>query len=387
MSLDKKYTVAITGIFIILIGILTWYHFQISENAVNILQKEKLNLAQQIMESKSRENINCILDKEISEHETSRKIENIRKKIYFSSSLTFVLLSIAASLLGVYLIRKPLAAITDAMKRIETGGLETKIASTRDDELGMLTKSLNQIRDDLYRSKKEIDRHHSDEIRHIEKMASIGEVAATVAHEIKNPLAGISGALQVLAEDYPEDSPRKEIANDILKEIERLDKSVKDLLFFARQPQLNLILTDINAIIERVGNALKISARGMNVELALAAENAPEVLVDPDQMEKALLNIAGNSLKDMPKGGTLAIAVENKAAEGEIEITISDMSGGMSEERLKGLFKPSFSAGGMGTGFNLAISRNIIEGHKGRISVESRIGAGNIFHIHMPVKR
>lgn len=305
--------------------------------------------------------------------------------IYF---LAFLIASFAVvSLLKIYLIKKPFTEIIDSLSKVEKGDLKARILTERRDEIGTLAAKINSILSEFEKSRKEIDNYQTDKMRHIEKMASIGEVAAAVAHEIKNPLAGISGALQVLAEDFPDDSPRKEIANDVLAEIERLDRAVKDLFIFSRPPELNLILTDINAIIEKVRASIQMAALKLNVKINSISDNIPEIIVDPDQMEKALLNIANNMIYSMSDGGTLTIAAFNRLHTNEIEIALSDTGTGLYEEDIKEVFKPKFSTKRSGTGLGLAISRNIVESHKGRIEVESSIGTGSTFRIILPQKR
>ncbi len=303
----------------------------------------------------------------------------------------FIALLIASfavvSLLRIYLIKKTLTEIIDSLSKVEKGDLKARILAKRRDEIGTLAAKINSILSEFEKSRKEIENYQTDKMRYIEKMASIGEVAAAVAHEIKNPLAGISGALQVLAEDFPDDSPRKEIANDVLAEIERLDRAVKDLFIFSRPPELNLILTDINAIIEKVMSSIQTAAMKLNVKINSVSDNIPEIIVDPDQMEKALLNIANNMICSMPDGGTITIAAFNRLLTNEIEIALSDTGTGLYEEDIKEVFKPKFSTKRSGTGLGLAISRNIVESHKGRIEVESSIGTGSTFRIILPQKR
>ncbi|MEW6108872.1 MAG: ATP-binding protein [Nitrospirota bacterium] len=314
-------------------------------------------------------------------------MEAIGEWIIIYSVLGLIAFFAAIGLFRTYLMKKSISGIIDHIRKVEEGDLKTRIFTNRKDEIGMLAKGINSILSDLEESKKEIDRYHADEISHIGKMASIGEIASAVAHEIKNPLAGISGALQVLAEDFPDDSPRKEIANEVLGEIERLDMAVKDLLVFARPPELNLIPADINAIIEKVKNTIQADAHEIRVEIESISDNMSEVIIDPEQIEKAFLNIVNSSLHEMPDGGKLTMAIYNRHRSDEIEITFSDTGKGMSGEDLKNVFKPKFSTKHLCTGLGLAISRNIIERHKGKIFVESRIGSGSTFHIILPRKR
>jgi signal transduction histidine kinase len=305
------------------------------------------------------------------------------------SLLTLITLSICLIILTKYLINKPIDGVVEVMKKAEKGDLNARYITNRQDEIGKLSESLNSMLSELDNARKEIKSLHAEEYQLIEKMASIGEVAAAVAHEIKNPLAGISGALQVLAEDFPDDGSRKEIANEVLSEIERLDMAVKDLLVFSLPPELNLIMTDINAIIDNVIEKIRPPSQKFNVKIHSVSDTIPKTLIDPDQMEKVLLNIAHYSLRSMPGGGTLTFATYNRLQSDEIEVTLSDTGKGISEEDLKDVFKPKFTTRhhGYGSGLGLAISRNIIESHKGRIDVESQVDAGSSFIISLPVKR
>jgi signal transduction histidine kinase len=330
-----------------------------------------------------------ILDVEISMNKANKRLAMFRKQMIIFSLLTLITLSICLIILTKYLINKPIDGVVEVMKKAEKGDLNARYITNRQDEIGKLSESLNSMLSELDNARKEIKSLHAEEYQLIEKMASIGEVAAAVAHEIKNPLAGISGALQVLAEDFPDDGSRKEIANEVLSEIERLDMAVKDLLVFSLPPELNLIMTDINAIIDNVIEKIRPPSQKFNVKIHSVSDTIPKTLIDPDQMEKVLLNIAHYSLRSMPGGGTLTFATYNRLQSDEIEVTLSDTGKGISEEDLKDVFKPKFTTRhhGYGSGLGLAISRNIIESHKGRIDVESQVDAGSSFIISLPVKR
>lgn len=329
----------------------------------------------------NKENIRGFLDVEVSSAETEKRISDLRKTAVVSVLLVMALISVVVRLISRYLFERPVSAIIETVKKFEKGDYHSRADMQRNDELGALAESLNTILSDLEKSKAEIDRCLMDKDIHIAKMASLGELAATVAHDIKNPLAGISGALQVLAEDFPADSPRKEIAAEILNEIERLDASVKDLLVFARPPGLNVILTDINAVLEKIKYSLLPEATSLNVQINLISDNIPEVMIDPEQMEKALLNIAHSCISSMEGGGKLTVATKRKDDAGRVEIAISDTGRGIPEENLKDVFKPFFSTKHSGTGLGLAISRNIVENHGGTIEVESQRGSGTTFRI------
>lgn len=327
-----------------------------------------------------------ILNIDISTKVTEQRIAAALEQAITAFIIMVIALSSVTVVLSILLVKNPLNRLRDSIKGAEADDLRSKIPLHGTDEASAITGSINAILSRFEKARSEIEQYHSDEQREIEKLASIGELASAVAHEIKNPLAGISGALQVLAEDFPEDSPRKEIANEVLREIERLDSAVKDLIVFSTPPELHLILTDINAIIKKVSDSLKAQAGKLNVTVDFVPADVPDIMVDPDLIEKVFLSLSAHALNAMPDGGVLRISSQHKDASHELEITFSDTGKGIPEDDLTEVFKPRFSLKYLGTGLGLAISRNIVESHKGRIEVESRTGSGSTFRIILPQK-
>jgi signal transduction histidine kinase len=221
----------------------------------------------------------------------------------------------------------------------------------------------------------------------VEKMANIGELAAAIAHEIKNPIAGISGAIQVLSEEFPDGDDRKEIINEVLAEIGRLDKTVRDLLSFAKPPEPSLVRTPVAPLIERSMRLISAQAKkqGVEVDAASMAQDA-EVNIDPEQMQQVLINIMMNALHSMSAGGKITLATQVDKEKNELEISISDTGNGISQDELKNIFKPFYTTKHTGTGLGLSISKNIVESHGGSIIVESRVGVGSTFAITLPME-
>lgn len=303
--------------------------------------------------------------------------------IYFIIVFLMVILFIV--LLKTYSYKKAIVDMTISIKKAQDSMFKTRLVVSKNDETGILASNINSLLSELEKAQGTIDTYQTDTSRHIEKMASIGEVAATVAHEIKNPLAGISGALQVLAEDFPDDSPRKEIANDILLEIEKLDMAVKDLIFYAKPPDPVLSLTDLAALLHNVRDAIATIAQKQNVTISLQLDIITKIMIDPFQIEKALLNIAVHSLHAMKDEGRLTIAADDRHEDNTVEICFYNTGAGMQKEELADVFKPRFSTRYLGSGLGLAISRNIVERHRGRIDVDSELGRGSTFRVTLPV--
>lgn len=298
-----------------------------------------------------------------------------------------IVFSVCLSFITTYIITRPLRDIINAARRIEEGDFKARFITERKDEVGRLAGSLNSMLDELSRVRQDAETCHTESMQRVEKMATIGELASAIAHEIKNPLAGISGAIQVFAEDFPEEDPRKAIINEVLTEIERLDKAVRDLLNFAKPPDPHCIKTHITPVIERAIRFLGAQAKRQNVGInVVIMDDIKEVYIDPEQMQQVFLNIMINAMHSISGGGAITIATYMREEEKEAEISISDTGYGISEENIKNVFKPFFTTRHMGTGLGLAISKNIIEKHGGRIELESSIGVGSNFRIILPLK-
>lgn len=335
-----------------------------------------------------RDEIRGILDVEISMKKTLQRIEDSRKSMLFLFIIIFVVLSVSLGILITYLVNKPIAKIIDTMKKAEGGDLKVRFLTERKDEIGKLASSLNSMLSDLEGARREIEKCHNEEIQRVEQMATMGELVSAIVHEIKNPLARISGAMQVFAEDFPLEDPRREIINEILSKIEQLDKTVSDLLNFSRPPDPHPMPTQIKPLIERAQELIAPQAEKQRVSIKLAyKDDIEEINIDQEQMYQVFLNIMLNAIQSMPGGGMLTIATYFRTEENEVEIAFSDTGYGIAQDDLKNIFKPFFTAKDAGTGLGLAISRDIVEKHDGRIVVDSQVGVGSTFRVILPGKR
>ncbi len=297
------------------------------------------------------------------------------------------LLSLALVILTRRQIKRPLDSITSDVRRIAGGDLAARVSVPETDELTAIAAAVNSIAGELEKAREAVQRYESSETSQLERMASLGEIAATVAHEIKNPLAGISGALQVMAEDIPDKSPRKEICNEILAEIDRLDQCVKELIIFARPQEINPVVVDINGIVTKAAAGIRDVAATMGIEVKALPGDVPVISVDPDKIEKVLTDIFLYQMQIMPDGGTITVSTLLDREKNELTIASADTARPLTHEKIRGIFKPSFSTKYTGSGLGLAVSRNIVESHDGRLRVESEPGIGNFFHIILPGKR
>ncbi len=327
-----------------------------------------------------------VLDVEISMKKTHDRITELRNRTIAFSLLTFFSLAAALAVMTSLLINKPIDRLIMTMKEVETGNLDVRFFTNRKDEIKKLADSFNSMIEELQKAQEELKRCHLEEMKRIEKMATLGELASAIAHEIKNPLAGISGAMQVLAEEFEDDDPRRETIEEVLKEIERLDKTIRDLLNFAKPVEPKIIEVDLKSIVEKSLSLVKNQAQKQNIHITFRYDDNLEMLeLDPQQIQQVILNIILNAFHAMPEGGQIIIDV--KKVDNYAEIAISDTGVGIKQEDIKKIFRPFYTTRHTGTGLGLPISSNIIEAHGGEIKVESTPGLGSTFKIILPITK
>jgi two-component system sensor histidine kinase PilS (NtrC family) len=225
-----------------------------------------------------------------------------------------------------------------------------------------------------------------EEVRIKDRMAAVGELAAGIAHEIGNPLAALSGSAQMLGAALPPGSDRHELLEIILKESQRLDRTIKSFLKFARPKERASVRFDIAQLLtenlQLLRHSQEVSERH-RLELRLKPESA-NLIGDPDQISQIFWNLARNALKAMPDGGSLT--VEGTLSDDQYRIRFTDTGRGMSAEERANLFHPFQSFFDSGTGIGMAIVYRIVQQHQGNLSVDSQEGAGTAVTVTLPAR-
>jgi len=229
-------------------------------------------------------------------------------------------------------------------------------------------------------------RRLEEEVRMKDRMAAVGTLAAGLAHEIGNPLAAISGSVQMLSRTIEEDSPQRRLVSILLKESQRLDRTIKNFLEYARPGQPTALEFDVAHLIaenfELLQNSSEVGSRH-RLELRLEPPTA-QLEADPDGVSQVFWNLAKNALKAMPDGGTLTIT--GTLVNGAYELAFYDTGRGMSEEERANLFHPFKSFFDKGTGLGMAIVYRIVQDHGGELSVDSRPGAHTEITVRLPLR-
>jgi signal transduction histidine kinase len=224
-------------------------------------------------------------------------------------------------------------------------------------------------------------------VRERERLAIIGQMAAGMAHEIKNPLTAVRGFAQLLKEKCPDNPTLVEYVQIILEEVDRANAVIVDFLQLSRPKQPVLKSQSVNGLLEEI--IAIVGPQSFLKKIALAYEMAdglPRCRMDQDQIKQVLLNICQNAIEAMPGGGILKIKAGHLPAQKEIYIAISDTGCGISQEKLEHIGVPFFTTKTTGTGLGLSISYSIIRAHNGRVEMESKEGEGTTFRIYLPCR-
>lgn len=247
------------------------------------------------------------------------------------------------------------------------------------------TKALNQTLEARVEEATREIKEKQAEIIKSERLAAIGELVAGIVHEIRNPLSGIAVALGLMKNEIRDPEHKQTIA-DILKEIDRLNRTIKELLQYAQLAyprKLNLVEGDPNEIVEKALGLMSPKAEEKGIEVEKKLNFTGPFRVDLDQIEQVVMNLIINGIDAISGAGKLT--VETQSANGYVLIKVSDTGYGLSEEAKEKIFRPFYSTKPNGTGLGLPISRGIVDAHKGKILVSSEKDQGSTFTVMIPV--
>lgn len=254
--------------------------------------------------------------------------------------------------------------------------------------MGALGDRLKQAREKAEKNAAERQKAYDElqktfeQLLQAEKLSSLGELSAGIVHEVRNPLAAIKGAVEILEDELAKDSPRREFADLAKKEVERLDKLVGEFLRFARPATLSVQLNDLNQIVESVAALVENQANSQSVKIEKDLQkNLPEVLIDSEQIKQVLLNLAINSLQAMPNGGQIAFRTSENGKFCVVEV--KDSGGGIDQKIIPKIFDPFFTTKEKGVGLGLSIAHKIVNQHEGSLSVANDSGK-TVFSLHLP---
>jgi signal transduction histidine kinase len=307
------------------------------------------------------------------------KIERT-KYILFGVVVAGPLVSAVLGLLFITGLTRPLKVLLESTRKLKGGDLDHRVPALRD-EFGEVGASFNEMSVSL---KEQMHKMHR-----AEQMAVVGQLAAGLAHEVKNPMAGIKVAMSVLAGEQYIAAEDKTVLQKVIGEVTRLEGLMRDFLNFARPQKSRFEPVNLNHVLNTTLTfylkAHSVGGRNETTRIERDFQETPKILADTGQLQQVFLNLFLNAVEAMPQGGTLSVRTRLEEEGDRVRIEVSDTGKGIREDLLGKVFEPFFTTKAKGTGLGLAISRQLIEQHGGTIGVESRAGEGTRFTIRLPV--
>jgi two-component system NtrC family sensor kinase len=325
--------------------------------------------------------------------------------------LFIIMISLSLFIILYKFVSKPVSLLDEGMQKLAKGELDHVIEIHSRDEMGLLANTFNTMASDIKRYKdnmenwtkaleEEIQKKTSeimkahDQLINAEKLASLGRMAAGVAHELNSPLTGIVTFSHLMLKRIPPENKQDiEDLEVIIEQAERCSKIVKGLLGFSRKTSAEKVFVNINTLTENTIAMVRNQAKFHNIKFVLNFDNAiPQIPTDPNQLQQVFINLLINAADAMNERGqvTVATRVTADTASGKsyVEIEFTDTGPGIPEEHLGKVFEPFFTTKpvGKGTGLGLAVSYGIIKKHGGNIFVRSEVGRGASFFVRLPVE-
>ena len=285
-----------------------------------------------------------------------------------------------------YFIQRPMVELQEKMALVSEGNLGVAVSfSQRNDEIGDLGRNFNHMMQQLRESREEIERLHRTQMSRAEHLATLGELATGLAHEIRNPLAGIAGVIEIVGRDLPATSPARAVVKDVRLEITRISRTLTDLLETARPRRPEILRSNLNTTVEHAVMLARQQVLSKPIKIELQQKpDLPEVEHDSGQMHQVLLSLLLNAVQAMDGAGT--VHVEMGSLVGYASVVVSDTGRGISPQNLPNIFRPFYTTRGDGTGLGLSLAQRIVEDHHGRIEVSSVVGHGSRFTVLLPFR-
>jgi two-component system NtrC family sensor kinase len=333
-------------------------------------------------------------------------LSSYRNRIILLTVLLIILLGASLTFFTLHLVNRPVNELLRHTTRLAQGQLDCEMTPTSNDELGelmrafqLMTNNLRQARNDLEewgRTLEEKVQERSEQLQrmqmqlvHTEKLASLGELVAGIAHEINNPLSGILIFSSLISKDKRLDPALQKDVETISSEAKRCAGIVKGLLEFAREYQPRMIVCDINQVVLDSLRLVECQSVFQNISIQRQlGSSLPEIMADHNQLKQVFINIfinAGQAMQDMKQGELKIVTTQDTETTDGVVVSISDSGLGVAEEQLGKLFDPFFTTKGTGgTGLGLSVSYGIIQAHGGTIKAESIPGSGTTFIVRLP---
>ncbi len=285
-----------------------------------------------------------------------------------------------------YLVQRPMVELQEKVAMVIAGDMEVAVSfAGRNDEIGDLGRNFNHMLQQLRESREEIETMHRTQMSRAEHLATLGELATGLAHEIRNPLAGIAGVIDIIGRDLPPSSPARDMVKDVRLEINQINRILTDLLETARPHPPRMMKSNLNITVEHALMLARQQVLSKPIEIELKrSSDLEDVEHDSDQIHQVLLNLLLNAVQAIDGPGKVQVEIGSR--DGCASVTVTDTGKGIPEEQLPQIFRPFYTTRSEGTGLGLSLASRIIEEHHGQIKVTSVPGQGSRFEILLPFR-
>jgi signal transduction histidine kinase len=329
--------------------------------------------------------LNGVLEVEFDYHEASDLLWKSQWKAVVPALLSLGLLIFVLLRLFEKLISRPIALLKDHMKKVEDGDLTVRLEPKKTDEIGSLTASFNAMVEKLKAANREIEALYNQRIDRAEHLAAFGELAAGLAHDVRNPLAGMKGALEIISRDAAPSDPHKEIFQEMLVQIDKIINVIQDFLSYARPKPARFGMAFPSLFVENAIRLAETQLGGKDIRFHFHPPRPEaQVCLDADRLQDVVLNLLINSISAIDSRGNIFV-MERIVPKRALFIFVVDDGAGIRPSSLPQIFHPFYSTKKEGTGLGLSICKKIVDAHRGTISVKSREGSGTTFVIRLPL--
>jgi signal transduction histidine kinase len=283
-----------------------------------------------------------------------------------------------------FLIQRPMVELQEKMALVSQGNLETTVSfSQTNDDIGDLGRNFNHMVKQLRESRLEIETMHRTQMSRAEHLATLGELATGLAHEIRNPLAGIAGVIDIIGRDLPATSPARAMVKDVRLEIDQINRILTDLLQTARPHAPRMMKSNLNTTVEHAVMLARQQVISKPIRIEVVTDpDLGEVEHDSDQIHQVVLNLLLNAVQAIEGNGYVTVTVGSQ--DGCASIAVTDTGRGMSSQQISQIFRPFYTTKATGTGLGLSLVRRILDEHNGQINVTSEPGKGSTFEVQLP---
>ena len=299
-----------------------------------------------------------------------------------------LLICVAVIMVLAVSVRRPMMELQDKIARVRLGDMDVSVSfADRNDEIGDLGRDFNDMVAQLKASREEIQRLHQTQMSRAEHFATLGELAAGLAHEIRNPLAGIAGVIEIVGRDLPPNSPARSVIKDAKEEAMQINRILTELLETARPKPPQFRVSDICSTAEHAVMFARQQAitKRIMIELEIRRRRFRPSITIPTRSTRCCSTCCSTPFSRWTSRASIRVSLRRD--EDDVLITVADEGKGIPPENLPNIFRPFFTTKGHGTGLGLSLARRIVEAHGGTIRVRSEVGKGTQFEVRLPIER